>query len=289
MKQLLNNLIHNKLTSILVAVIVVLIFGGALAYKQFVASKEVVLEEVELNFDPEGPYALILPRRDGNAINLNIKRVSSFDQIGYELTYQSEGIDRGVTGTINTDDKKSEYLQEILFGTCSKGDTFSTLHCVFDKDVENGTLLLKITKNNKIYKMNTTWHFQRPDVALGKITSGDNHFRYVADAAREELALVGFSAVNDLTGAPKLPADKQILGKVYSFNVPLAKEFPSGKVLIELRENPPAEAQIARFNEGKNEWELLETQIDNSNLTAQSSSNGIFTVLVDKNQSTHNP
>ena len=83
-------------------------------------SEQQVAEEVELNFDPEGPYALLSPRRDGNALNLNLRRTASYDQISYELAYSSEGIDRGVMGKINTDNKRGEYQQEILFGTCSK-------------------------------------------------------------------------------------------------------------------------------------------------------------------------
>ncbi len=272
----------DKLTLGLIAGIVLVIILGFVGYNKFLAFKAPkILPEIDLSFDLAGPYALLLPRRDGNAINLNIKRVSSYDGITYELAYQSEGIDRGVQGTIDTENKSNEYNQEILFGTCSKGDTFSTRHCVFDKNVENGTLILRIKKGSVIYKMNTAWHLQRLDVALGNILSADGHLSYKTNASNQDLAVVGYTIVNELTGAPKIPAGKEILGKVYALNIPLAKILPQGEINLELANTPPASATIARFLEAKNEWEILDTQINKNMLKAKASGSGIFTVLVD--------
>lgn len=286
---MLSSLAHkikkDKLTVGLIAGVVLIIILGFVGYNRFLASQTPkVLEEIDLNFDPEGPYALLLPRRDGNAINLNIKRVSSYGGITYELTYQSEGIDRGVQGTIDTGSKSNEYNQEILFGTCSKGDTFSTRHCVFDKGVENGTLVLKIQEGDKIYKMTTPWHFQRIDVALGKLTSGDGHFTYTTDASQQDLAVVGYSLINDLSGVPILPKGKEVLGKVYGLNVPLAKVLPDGEVSIELAKDAPIGATIARYVEGENSWEMLDTKASGSTLSAPAPGAGIFAILVDSKE-----
>jgi hypothetical protein len=278
------------LSLVLLVILGGLIFAGARIYGNRPAPP---LEEVDLPFDPEGPYALLVPRRDGNAINLNIFRVSSYESITYELAYSSEGstadegigtIDRGVQGTIDAKDKKSEYSQEVLFGTCSQGFTSGTSHCVFDKGVENGTLILKVKKprENKLYRMSTTWHLQEPDVALGKITSGDGHFTYESKAEREELSTVGWSVINDLSGAPKLPEGKQFLGKVYAFNIPNAKVFPKGEAAIELAENPPAEAKIYRFVEKENNWQELDTKLEGSKLSASADGAGIFAILTNR-------
>src|SRR5258708_7586002 len=130
---LIEKLKANKTTLGLVAILVLIILSGFLVYTKFLAKpKAQILQEVDLPFDPSGPYAILTPRRDGNAVVLNIKRVSSYSAISYELTYQSEGIDRGVQGNLNTKDKKAEYTQEILFGTCSTTDTFNIKHCFFD-------------------------------------------------------------------------------------------------------------------------------------------------------------
>lgn len=293
--------LSNKFNLALVVILLVILGGIGFAVNRFlqVDPSTLPVEEIDLSFEPDGAYAILEPRRDGNAINLNIFRTSAYESINYELAYQSAGstadegigvVDRGVQGTIEAKDKKSEYKQEILFGTCSKADTFALAHCVFDKGVENGSLILKIKKpyekgdkTQVIYKMNTTWHLQKPDVSLGVITSADNHFHYKAQASEDDLSIVGFTIVNDLTGAPKLPQGKKVLGKVYAMTLPTAKTFPAGDLTIELIENPPTEAQIARYNEAQNSWDLLETKIENAKLMAKAPGSGIFAVFVNSN------
>lgn len=261
------------------------------------------LEEIELSFDANGPYAILEPRRDGNAIILNIKRVAGVEKISYELAYQSNlnveekgqadgasSVERGVQGEINgVDSSKSEYSQEILFGTCSKGDTFSTLHCVFDKGVEFGTLTLRIfekpgkdSKTQKVYKFVTPWRMQKPEVALGKIFSADNHFGYKTTALRQDLSNIGYTIVHDLSGAPKLNSDKTFAGKVYALNSPTAKKFPSGVVVIESAENIASGASIARYSEVRDEWELLKSEISKSSIQASASEAGLFAIVVGK-------
>lgn len=292
--QIFSYIRKNKLTSLLIGVLIVILLGGVSYFAFFSKPKDVVLEEFELPFDPEGPYALLLPRRDGNAINLNIKRVSQYDGFSYELVYSAEGIDRGAGDPktfIDLKDerssslsKKGEYSQEILFGTCSRGDTMDPLHCVFDKGVENGTLTLRFRKDNKLYRMLMTWHLQKPEIAEGEITSGDAHFLYKSNASKQDLLVAAYSIVNNLSGAPKLPEGKKIQGEVYAFNLPVGKEFPEGEVSIELADNPPSEAKIGRYEEGKNAWELLGTKISESKLTAKATGAGIFAVLVNSQE-----
>lgn len=296
-------IIAHKITVILAIVLIVLGIFGWLGVQKFTAKPSGPVEEVDLTFDADGPYAILSPRRDGNAVLLNLKRTASYDAITYELAYTSKSeevamegtkvkatskpnadgessstgvIDRGVQGTIDTKDKKGEYEQEILFGTCSKNV------CKYDKGVENGTLVLHIKKGDKAYRMSTQWHLQKPDIALGLLTSGDGHLNYKVDASREELASIGFSAVNDLTGVPKLPPGKNPVGKVYSLNVPIAKELKSGQLTLELAENPSPEAKLYRYNNGKSEWQALDTKVDGNKLSAKAEGAGIFAVLTSK-------
>lgn len=288
MQQLLQILTKNKITVILIIVVIIFLVGIYVGYNKIVNrdSQQKVLEEVDLPFDAEGPYALLFPRRDGNALVLNLKRTASYDKISYDLAYVSNaeknpeadsevgsgGIDRGVSGEINTKDKKGEYEQEILFGTCSKNV------CKYDTGVENGTLTLHIQKGNKAYRMITQWHIQKPDIALGKLTSGDSHLIYQLDPT-SNLSLVDYSIINDLSGAPKLPGDKQILGKVYGVNVPVAKTMPAGEITIELANQPPVGAKISRFDDSLNKWVEMETKINGSKLVAKTDSAGVITVL----------
>lgn len=270
------NLLHNKVTLLLIAFLVLIIGGAVWGISNFretaEATKEPV-EEVDLTFDPEGPYALLHPRRDGNALILNLKRTASYDEISYELAYNSEGIDRGVVGTIDTKDKKGEYEQEILFGTCSKNV------CKYDQGVENGTLTLHIRKGNQAFRINTQWHIQKPDESLGRLTAGDDHFRYEIDAKREELSLISYIIINDLSGAPKLPSSKEVFGKVYAINVPLSKQLIKGTVTFELAENPPTGSKLARYDEGQNKWVEYETAFTNGKVTTEVETGGIFAVL----------
>lgn len=273
--ELPKQLIKDHLTIVLVLAAILILGGGFFVFQKFSSQTETPVEEIDLSFDPLGPYALLFPRRDGNALVLNIKRTASYDQIKYELTYNSEGIDRGAAGEINTKEKKGEYEQEILFGSCSTGGK-----CVFDKDVENGTLTLHIRKGKDAYRVIVQWHLQKPDIALGVLTSGDNHFKFTIDPKSADLTLTKFSISNDLSGAPKLPEGKEILGKVYSINSPVSKGLPEGMVTIEVAENLPAEAKIARFDDKKNNWDLADTKIDGSVASAKVGSGGIFTILV---------
>ncbi len=287
---------HKTLSLVVIVGLVVIL--GYLGVQKLTAKPEGPAEEIDLAFDAEGPYAQLFPRRDGNALVLNLKRTSSYGSISYELAYTStpdetvvegrkildegEGgsdvgsIDRGVVGTIDTKEKKGEYEQEILFGSCSKNV------CKYDKGVENGTLTLKIQKGNKIYRMVTQWHLQKPDVALGSLTSGDGHLLYKVDGDRQTLANIGFTIINDLTGLPKLPSGKEVTGKVYSLNVPIAKELSKGEVSLELAENPKAGSKLYRFNGNKGEWQELDTKIEGSKLSAKAEGAGIFTVLTSK-------
>lgn len=281
LKSFLLNKTNLVLVGLLIAVTLALaIFAPKILIKSDV--QKLTLQDVDLNFDPEGPFAVLEPRNDGNAINLIVKRISSYEAFSYQLVYESEGVERGA-GDPNTyiklNDKKSEYKQEILFGTCSQGYTSGGAHCVFDKGVENGTLTLRFKKGNLAYKMLMTWHLQKPDVALGIITSGDTHFSYKTDATRQELSNSGFSVVNDLSGAPKMVEGKQFIGKVYSFSVPTAKQFPKGALSIEIADQASPDSQIAWFNESKNSWQLLETKISGSVLNANATSNGIFAIV----------
>lgn len=298
MEKLKQLLLAHKVTVILAIALAALLFGGAVFLQKINSANNANVEEVDLFFDAEGPYAILSPRRDGNALILNLKRTAFYDSITYELAYTSQAdetaisgagkildegdssnagsIDRGVVGTIDTKEKKGEYEQEILFGTCSKNV------CKYDKGVENGTLTLRIKKDDKAYRMVTQWHLQKPDVALGSLTSGDGHLIYKLDKERQELASIGFTIANDLTGVPKLPSGKIVFGKVYSLNVPIAKSLPAGLVVLESAENPPPGAKLVRYDEGQNKWVEIDVKPEGSKFTGKADSGGIFAVLVSK-------
>lgn len=251
-----------------------------MAFQKFTTKPEGPIEEIDLSFDPEGSYALLYPRRDGNALVLDIARVASYSEFAYQLSYtDGEGIERGA-GFLDTwiklPEGKGNYEQELIFGSCSRNV------CKYDEGVENGTLILRLKKGQKVYRATALWHLQKPDVALGVLTSGDGHLVYKLDAEREQLSNISFSITADLTGVPKLPSGKEVLGKVYSLNVPVAKELPGGLVSLELADNPPDEAKLYEYIQSKNEWQELATETLGSKLSAKAEGAGIFVVLVPK-------
>ena len=297
-KEHLTSFLQKNLTAVLIVSLLVLVGGGFGLYKAFSAPVCVPSEEeVEVSFDPEGIYALLLPRSDGNALNLNLKRTGQYSAINYELAYRAssdevmnveeggdQGIDRGVVGDIKVDKKAPEYNQEILFGTCSKNV------CKYDKGVENGTLTVHLTGSCGKQKMSTTWRVQNLDVALGKITSGDNHFTYqvasdsakTAEENRNDLVRVGYTIVNQLSSVPKLPSGKTVFEAVYTLNVPEAKTLSAGDVLIETSEDIPSDAKLGLYIDEKNDWQMLDAKIEGSKITALAPQDGIFAILVDK-------
>ncbi len=277
---ILKKFFTNKVNLAIVIFAIVVVGGIFFAYQKIIANNSsqsgTVGPEIDLTFDPEGTYALIYPRRDGNAMVLDLERTSLYNSISYELSYISDGIDRGVVGTINTNSKNSSYDQEILFGTCSKNI------CKYDPDVKDGTLVLHIVKDNKAYRMLTSWHIQNPQLDKGVLTSADGHFIYKINSSSSKLGLVGSSMVNDLTGAPKLPFGKKVEGKVYAADAPQTTILPKGDVSIELANKPPSSAQIYHYDLDKGDWEHLSTTITNDTLSASSPSGGVFAVLINQ-------
>lgn len=303
-----STLVKKNLTVVLVLTVILVAGLGFGVYQLFAVEKCVLTDsETELTFDPEGIYALMLPRKDGNALNLNLKRTSKYKAINYELAYRAAsdtimndipsedgassdgGIDRGVVGDIQIDESgknlQPEYDQEILFGTCSKNV------CKYDKGVENGTLTIHLTNSCDNKQMvTTTWKMQNLDIAAGKVSSGDEHFKYeiasdsakTADENRAELVRVGYSLVNEVTGAPKMPSNKTVFEKVYAVNAPEAKTLPKGIVSIETASNPSVDAKIAVYVESENAWKELDTKIEGSKLSAEAPQSGLFAILVNK-------
>ncbi|MBI2011834.1 hypothetical protein HYS91_03625 [Candidatus Daviesbacteria bacterium] len=236
-------------------------------------------------------YAILTPRKDGVAIDLSARRISQYNAISYNLPYFDKGGIQRAAGDLETwiEIKKgqSEFKQENLLGSCSQGFTSGKAHCVFDENVENGTLVVRFkepkNKENiaKVYKYTTLWHLQAPDVALGKITSNDERFMYETDVPRTDLVNIAYTLVHEISAAPKLPEGKKVVGKVYNFAIPIAKKFPAGDITISLTDDPPPLVNIALFMEAKNNWELLDTTVNGKKLTAKAPQSGIFSVLSD--------
>jgi len=96
-------------------------------------------EEVLPTISDDEFSATLTPRYDKKAVILKIEKIpKGTKMIEYEMTYDTEGVERGVMGTITVKPDDKTITREILLGTCSRNV------CVYDKNVEKVKLVLRI-------------------------------------------------------------------------------------------------------------------------------------------------
>jgi hypothetical protein len=76
--------------------------------------------------------------------NFNASCISQFSKLTYELTYLTNGIEKGIFGTIDINNQIDINRNDLILGTCS---TFGKV-CVYDNNVSTETLKIKLTKTN---------------------------------------------------------------------------------------------------------------------------------------------
>lgn len=94
-----------------------------------------ILEDWQLN-KPEINYIF-----DRQKLLFEVTNVEQFNQIEYQLTYNSDSGEQGVIGTNQLTNQSSYKKDEIIFGTCSAGGT-----CVYHSNLSS--IILKIILNN---------------------------------------------------------------------------------------------------------------------------------------------
>ena len=156
--------------AVLIILIVVLVLGAA-GVGGFLLLKEKKTEEEEIPQDEgvlietpleERPYVTMTPREDGREFTLDISRIKNADTIEYELVYDSNGLSRGVVGTI-TLKGENKVTRQLLLGTCSRGK------CKYDEDVSEGSLTLRFRSDEGVRKFDADFHLQRGDEVLTTI------------------------------------------------------------------------------------------------------------------------
>lgn len=122
-------------------------------------TKEIPLEEK--------PYVVLIPRSDGREFTLEISRLGTTSVLEYELVYLSQGLTRGVVGTVNINGEE-KITRKLLLGSCSKNV------CKYDEGVEKGTLTLRLREGTKSKKFTVDFHLQQGG---GELTSADGKFK----------------------------------------------------------------------------------------------------------------
>lgn len=142
-----------KLPIILVAcsLIFLLIFVFFLRSRKKEPAKEIKKEEkqavrlIEVLPESERPVVSLTSRPDGRELTLEIENIKNIKTIEYELVYLTEGVQRGVIGSIDLKEGEGSITRKLLLGTCSRGV------CRYDKNVTGGTLTITF-RGPKTYK-----------------------------------------------------------------------------------------------------------------------------------------
>lgn len=152
---------------------------------------ETVVTEVPLE---EKPYIALTPRADGKEFTLDISRIKNTDTVEYELVYLSQGLSRGVIGSVDLKGESS-LSRKLLLGSCSKNV------CKYDEGVEQGTLTLRFKGPEGTRKLNSDFHLQK---GVKELTSIDGGFKLTG-----KLSANAFYVVMSTMGLPG-----EIKGKV---------------------------------------------------------------------------
>lgn len=131
---------------IIIGILAILIVGGGIFFlkpknkpeKKFLPTPTPG-EEVLPTISEEEFSAILTPRYDKKAVILKITKIPKGTKtIEYEMTYDTDGVERGVMGTIAVKPEDETITREILLGTCSRNV------CVYDKNVKEIKLGLRI-------------------------------------------------------------------------------------------------------------------------------------------------
>jgi len=122
----------------------------------------------------ERPYVVLIPRADGKEFTLEISHFGEAEAIEYELVYLSQGLSRGVVGSVKVDEE-SFISRDLLLGTCSRGV------CKYDEGVEEGTLTLRFRSEEGTRKFTAEFHLQQGD---DELTSLDENFTFTGSISK---------------------------------------------------------------------------------------------------------
>lgn len=95
--------------------------------------------------ESERPIVSLTARPGGKELTLEIENIKKIENVEYELVYLTEGVQRGVIGSVRLKEGEDSVTRDLLLGTCSRGV------CRYDKNVTGGTLTVTF-RGQKTYK-----------------------------------------------------------------------------------------------------------------------------------------
>ncbi len=133
----------NKIFAVSFVLIFSLFLSGCGEKKPVITITPTPTPEMKILKDGEGPTVDLVSRADRQAVTLKIASISAdIKSIEYSLVYDTNGVQRGVLGTLDNKGKTS-IVKELLLASCSKNV------CVFDKNVTKLQLDVKFTTDGE--------------------------------------------------------------------------------------------------------------------------------------------
>lgn len=215
--------------------------------------------EVEIALE-DRPYVTLTPRSDGREFTLEISRIKNAQTIEYELVYESQGLSRGVIGSVDLNGETA-ISRKLLLGTCSRNV------CKYDEGVEEGTLTLRFRGPEGTKKFTSEFHLQQGGQEL---TSLDSQFKLTGK----------FSPTTFYITMPTIGLPEEIEGNVFGqpYGVFTAgSSLAKNSTLTITLDEVPSEAKLFIFD-GEKLLEQEEIEIENNVLTARVDSLGTFFV-----------
>ena len=137
----------NKMTLLYGGLVVLLVITGFIVYKAVAPAKEPnVVEEEVIDILPEADPALVVSltpsKAKANTVVLHVSNLGSkYQAVGYELSYDSQGLIKGVNSGSKPIDVTGQdgFEREVYLGTCSRNV------CKPDLGVEKVSVVLEFT------------------------------------------------------------------------------------------------------------------------------------------------
>jgi len=209
----------------------------------------------------ERPFVSLTPRADGKEFTLDITRIKNTQTIEYEMVYDSQGLSRGVIGSVDL--KGEDKVQrKLLLGSCSKNV------CKYDEGVEQGTLTLRFRGSDGTRKFTSDFHLQQGGKEL---TSIDGNFKL-----SNKFSASTFYLTMSTIGLPKEVENKVILGPYGIFTA--GSSAAKNSTLTMTFSETPTSAKLFLFD-GEKSNEQTGTKIESNNLTATVNTLGTFFAL----------
>ena len=254
-----------KLAIILPIIGILLIIAGIFlirAKKKTTTSGEPSSQQKSLETPMEDrPYVVLIPRADGKEFTLEISRIKNAKTIEYELVYESQGLSRGVIGSVELSSGETEVSRKLLLGTCSRDV------CKYDEGVEQGNLTLRFRGTEGTRKFETTFHLQQGGKEL---TSMDNNFKLTG-----KFVSGTFYLTMPTIGLPE-KVEGKIVGGPYGIFTAGSSSAKNSTLTLALS-GTPAVAKLFLFD-GSKSTEQTGAKIEGQNLTATVNSLGTFFV-----------